>query len=190
MVAGASGSGKSRLARMAGDHVAQVSLDDFYRDHDHPGMPLSLGIPDWDDVATWDLQAAMEALTALVHHDRAELPVYDISASRRVGTREVDMADKQVVVAEGIFAPHAFLAAKQAGLPTQAIWLDRSRAANFGRRLARDLKEHRKPPTLLLRRGIALYRTERQLRAVALRTGFRPMGMRRALEHLRALRSA
>lgn len=187
MVAGASGSGKSRLARMAGDHVAQVSLDDFYHDHDHPGMPQRLGIPDWDHVSTWDLQGAVEALTALVRDGSCELPVYDISTSSRTGTRELDVRDRQVVVAEGIFAPEAYRAARQAGLPAQAIWLDRPRATNFSRRLARDLKEHRKPPAILVRRGVGLYRREPELRAAALRAGFRPMGMRAALAHLRGL---
>lgn len=187
MVAGASGSGKSRLSRMAGNHVAQVSLDDFYHDHDHPDLPIRLGIPDWDHVSTWDLQGAVQALAALVRNGFCELPVYDISTSRRTGTRELDVRDKKVVVAEGIFAPDAFRAARQAGLPAEAIWLDRRRVANFGRRLARDLKEHRKPPAILVRRGVALYRSEPAQRAAALEAGFAPMGMTDALRLLRGL---
>lgn len=189
MVAGASGSGKSRLGQMAGGNVAQLSLDDFYRDLDHPGMPQTLGITDWDDAASWDLDGAVAALTALVHDGRAQLPVYDISSSRRVGTRHVDVHDKWVIVAEGIFAPETFQAVQRADLPASAIWLDRRRSGNFARRLARDLKEHRKPPSILLRRGVALYRSEPALRAAALRAGFRPMGMDGALRHLRELAS-
>lgn len=188
MVAGPSGSGKSRLARLAGPHVAQVSLDDFYFDHDHPGLPQRLGIPDWDDAVTWDLDAAMAALGALVRDGVAELPVYDISTSRRIGSRHLDVRDKQVVVAEGIFAPEAFGAAREAGLPVSAIWLDRRRPANFARRLVRDLKEHRKPPAILVRRGVVLYRTEPSLRKAAVEAGFEPMGMRAALACVRELR--
>ena len=92
LVAGPSGSGKSRLTRLAAadGRAVALSLDDFYFDADHPGLPTTpLGIPDWDDPACWDLPLAVATLRALLDDGEAELPVYDISLSRRVGTRRL-----------------------------------------------------------------------------------------------------
>jgi uridine kinase len=180
LVAGPSGSGKSRLARLG--NVASVSLDEFYHDHDHPGLPRSpLGITDWDHVDSWDLPRALRTLGTLLADGVAEVPVYDISTSARIGSRIVDCRDAAVLMAEGVFAPQMYRAAQEGGLPARAIWLDRPRPANFARRLARDLKERRKPPVVLLRRGMALYRDEPRLRAAALTAGFEPVPMRRAI---------
>ena len=41
----------------------------------------------------------------------------------------------------------------------------------FWRRLSRDLREHRKPPLVLVRRGIALMRDQRRIVAAAVATG-------------------
>lgn len=189
LVAGPSGSGKSRLCRLGAPdgRVASLSLDEFYRDLDHPGLPRTLGIVDWDDVASFDLDHAVETLRVLLADGVAEVPVYDISTSLRTGSRILDMGDARVLVAEGIFATQALAAARAAGIGVEAIWLDRRRVANFGRRLARDLRERRKPPTILLRRGAALYRDEPALRRAALAAGFTPMGMRAALDHVASL---
>ncbi|WP_040282938.1 uridine kinase family protein [Tessaracoccus massiliensis] len=188
LIAGPSGSGKSRITTQAadGERVVALSLDDFYLDLGHPGLPMApTGIPDWDDVACWDLEYAVETLRVLLTEGRAELPVYDISQSRRVGTRTLDITNAEVVLAEGIFAIQAFAAARAAGLPVTALWLDRRRAANFVRRLSRDLKEHRKPPLVLLRRGVALYHAEPALRRQALEAGFTGMSMKKALASVR-----
>lgn len=186
LVAGPSGSGKSRLGRVGvdGDDASFVSLDEFYHDHDHPGLPRTLGIVDWDDVATFDVDGAVAALTALLTDGVAEVPLYDISQSRRTGVRRLDVSGARLLVAEGIFATQLLPAARAAGLRVEAIWLDRGRSANFVRRLSRDLRERRKPPVVLLRRGLALYRSEPALRRTALEAGFTPMGMRPALARL------
>ena len=44
------------------------------------------GIVDWDDPASWNAGAALEALVALAHDGVAEVPVYSIPLSRRTGT--------------------------------------------------------------------------------------------------------
>ncbi|MFT3887373.1 MAG: uridine kinase [Arachnia sp.] len=185
LIAGASGSGKSRLTRLAEGRTTALCLDDFYRDADHPGLPMTpMGIPDWDDVATWDLPLALETIGRLLVDGTAEVPVYDISLSRRVGRKVVDARAAQVVVAEGIFAVETLRPALEAGLAAEGWWLDRRRGANFARRLTRDLRERRKTPAVLLRRGAALYRAEPTLRRTALDAGFRPVGMRAALGRL------
>lgn len=184
LIAGPSGSGKSRLTRMAVEHgdATTLSLDDFYYDVDHPGMPTTaLGIPDWDHPSTWDLELAVTTLGQLLRDGTAEVPVYDISQSRRVGSRTVDMGDSNLLIAEGIFATQVCPAARAAGIDLDALWLGRLRAANFVRRLSRDLREKRKAPSVLVRRGVTLFRDEPALRRAAIDAGFRPVTMRAAL---------
>lgn len=184
LLAGPSGSGKSRLARTTG--AAQVRLDDFYLD-EGPELPKIDGLTDWDDVATWDATAAVTALQALLEQGRCEVPDYSIARSARVGTRELDLVDDKVVVAEGIFAIDLLDHCQRAGLAVTPIWLDRPRTLNFGRRLVRDLRKHRKPPLVLLQRGARLFRDEPGLRAKAVRAGFQPLSMRAAISLVHAL---
>ncbi len=182
LVAGPSGCGKSRLSRVAtgAGGVATLPLDEFYRDLDHPGLPRTLGIVDWDDVASWDCDLAIDTISRLLRDGATEVPVYDISQSLRLGSRTLDMGDARVLLAEGIFAPPLLAAARATRLPVEALWLARHRSTNFTRRLARDLKEKRKSPGVLLRRGAALYHSEPQLTRDAMVAGFRPVGMREA----------
>lgn len=184
LVAGPSGCGKSRLSRLSTEEggVATLSLDEFYRDLDHPGLPRTLGIVDWDDAASWDCDLAIRTISRLLEDGSTEVPRYDISQSLRVGSQILDMGDAQVLLAEGIFAPPLLAAARAAGLPVEALWLARHRSTNFSRRLARDLKEKRKRPSVLLRRGMAIYRSEPQLTHDAMAAGFRPVGMRQATQ--------
>ena len=187
LIAGPSGSGKSRLTTTAVAHGSAValSLDDFYHDHDHPGMPTTpIGIPDWDDPATWDLTLAVETLRRLLTVGAAEVPVYEISQSRRVGSRRIEMGAAELLVAEGIFAIQACPAARSAGVEVEALWLDRRPVANFARRLARDLRERRQTPWVLLRRGVALYRAEPEQRARAMSAGFTPVPMSAAMRRV------
>ncbi len=103
LVAGPSGSGKSRVVLASG--LPQVRLDDFYHDHDHPGLPQTLGIPDWDDPATWNGEAAVAALAELLATGRTDTPDYSIPESRKVGAKQLTIPDDAaLVLAEGIFA--------------------------------------------------------------------------------------
>ncbi|MDN5724375.1 MAG: hypothetical protein L0G99_00385 [Propionibacteriales bacterium] len=173
-----------------------VSLDDFYRDGDHPDLPQTLGIVDWDDIASWDADGAVATLSELLATGRAEVPVYSIAANARTGSRTVDLDDvggpgrsrapgcSGVIVAEGIFAPQMFERCRDAGLPVTAIWLDRPRTLSLVLRLVRDLREGRKRPGVLVRRGLALWRAEPGVRARALAAGCTPMSFRSALADL------
>ncbi len=190
LLAGASGSGKSRLAAVAG--CPRLNLDDFYRDHDHADLPRlpsreeAQGTVDWDHPGSWDLEAALAAAVALCRTGSAEVPVYDISQSRRTGQHRVALGEHRVFVAEGVFAPELVGPATAAGVPVTALYLDRPRAANLVRRFLRDVVEHRKPLLLLLRRGWALWRAEPMIRSRALAAGCRPVPLRGALAELRA----
>lgn len=193
VVAGPSGSGKSRLAARL--HVRfgwpVVRLDDFYRDGDEPDLPRSpLGLPDWDDPRSWDGSGALAALRSLVENGRAEVPTYDIAASRRVGSHPVCCRIDDLVIAEGLFAAELIDPLREAGLLHSAFCVGRGRWTTFLRRLGRDLRERRKPPVVLLRRGLALARREPAIVAAIVARGARPVSPSAAERELAARHSA
>lgn len=184
LLAGPSGSGKSRVAQLLG--ATSLRLDDFYHDVDRPGLPRTGGIVDWDDPATWDADAAAGALRELVETGRATVPSYSIPLSRRTGEHEVRVGSTGLVIAEGIFAIELLQRCRETGLAVEAYYLDRHRTLVALLRLRRDLKEHRKPPHVLVRRGFELWRMQPRLRARALAAGFKPVTMRQVLALCRA----
>lgn len=169
VLAGPSGSGKSHLAeRLA---LPVLRLDDFYRDGDDPDLPSAFGIVDWDDPASWNCEAAVEATVALCRNGCVEVPRYDIPTSRAVGHYVVEAARTPLVIAEGIFAAETIPLLAASGVLADAIALTHRPAVTFTRRLLRDLKEARKPPLTLLRRGMALMRAEPAIVARQVRLG-------------------
>jgi uridine kinase len=180
LLAGASGSGKSRLAHGADAIVAR--LDDFYVDADAPDLPRTPhGFVDWDDVRTWDAPGAAAALESLSRQGFAEVPDYSIAESRRTGWHRLDLGGHPLVIAEGIFAIELLPVVRALGLPIEALYLDRSPALVAWLRLRRDLREHRKSPAVLLQRGLDLWRAQPALKRRALAAGFRPVTMRQGL---------
>lgn len=161
VLAGPSGCGKTRLAVRAG--VPIVALDDFYRDGDDPDMPMVGGHVDWEDPASWDAEAAVAALGQLCRTGRAEVPIYSIADDARVGSRPVALDGAPIVVAEGIFAAEVVSRLEAEGLLADALLLRSPSLVTFWRRLARDHREGRKPPLVLLRQGLAKLRDERRV---------------------------
>jgi uridine kinase len=158
LLSGPSGSGKSTLARRAG--LPSICLDDFYKDLDDPTLPRGpLGV-DWESPQAWDAAGAVAALTTLCRTGAAKVPIYDLPSSRRTGTREVSLHGERIVVAEGLMAAEIIQECREAGILADVIVLHHPPAVTFWRRLARDLSEGRKPPLLLVRRGLALWRAE------------------------------
>jgi uridine kinase len=179
LIAGASGSGKSRLAHASG--CPSLRLDDFYFDADHPGMPCtSLGITDWDDPRSWDAETAIAALRTLLETGQTVVPTYSIGESRRTGSHQLRLDGAPCLTAEGIFAIEFLATCREAGVPAEAIYLDRPALLVFALRLRRDLAHKRKPPLILLRRGLALWRAQPALKRKALAAGFTPLSMRAA----------
>ncbi len=163
LISGPSGSGKSRLASAL--HTAHgwpvVELDDFYRDGLDPMLPMSsLGLPDWDNAASWDQDAAVRALHTLRSDNWVLVPCYDISTSRAVGSRFVRLAGAELILAEGIFASRLIEPLRAQGILAQA-WCIRDRPwFTFVKRFTRDVQQRRKPVRTLWRRGHQLRHAE------------------------------
>ncbi|MCK0113349.1 ATP-binding protein [Ornithinimicrobium sp. F0845] len=191
VLAGPSGAGKSRLAKRL--HAAHawpvVQLDDFYRDGDDPGLPMSpqAGLPDWDDVRSWRLDDALDALETLCREGAVEVPVYDISTSRATGTQQLERGGHPIVIAEGIFAADTVPGLSERGLLAAAWCIRNHPTKTFARRLVRDLSERRKPPLTLVRRGLALRRLEPGIVRAQQALGAEPMTAREAEARVRQL---
>jgi uridine kinase len=178
VLAGPSGSGKSRLAERVGLPV--LRLDDFYKSGGDPTLPLitegaNAGIVDWDVPESWLLGDALAALDELCRTGRAEVPIYDIAQNGRSGQRSLDLGDHHVFVAEGIFAQEIVDPCGDAGLLAAAYCVRQHPMVTFWRRLTRDLRERRKPPLVLVRRGLALMRDQRRVVSHAVERGCTPV---------------
>jgi uridine kinase len=188
LIAGPSGSGKSFIARRTGLPV--LHLDDFYKDSDDPTLPRTNNRIDWESPSAWDAAEAVRTITQLARDGRAEVPVYAISADRRVGTRVLELNGSPLFIAEGIFAAEIQAECRSLGLLAGAYALRRPRALTFVRRLIRDLAERRKPAHVVIRRSLHLLRTEPQVLRRQTELGCRPAGGSEILREVAALAAA
>lgn len=189
VLAGPSGAGKSRLAERLGLPV--LRLDDFYKDGDDPSLPrithgANAGLVDWDDPGSWHRKDALTALRELCSSGRSEVPVYEIAQNGRCGSRTVDLGGHTRFVAEGIFAPDVVAACREEGMLAAAYCITQHPLVTFWRRLTRDLREHRKPPLMLMRRGVALMKDQKQVVSRAVAQGCRRATGDRAYDELTA----
>ena len=188
VLAGPSGAGKSRLAsRLQAAHGWPIfRLDDFYREQDDPVAPrrADLDIVDWDHPGSLGRRPCRGvAVRAGGHRHHADTGV----RHRREPLRRAPAADHRpgdLVLAEGIFAAEVIERLAAAGLLHSAWCVHHHPGVTFVRRLARDLRERRKPPTVLLRRGLALMRAEPEIVRRQTALGARPMRARDLEEQL------
>lgn len=184
LIAGPSSSGKSRLADRS--DLPVLRLDDFYRTADDPDLPrLSGGQVDWDHPGSWHADRALEAVITLCRTGFTEVPDYDIASSSVVGTRRLALGGRSIVVAEGIFVSEIVRGCRQAGVLLDAWCVHRPRLITLVLRLLRDLREHRKSPWFLLRRGVLLARREPAIVRRLVAAGCRPVRPRAAARQLR-----
>jgi uridine kinase len=193
VLAGPSGVGKSRLARHSGLPV--LRLDDFYRSGDDPALPridhgANAGLVDWDDPGSWHLDRALEAICELAATGRTVAPLYDIARNGPSGTHVVDLGGSPLFVAEGIFAQEVVGACRAHGVLAAALCLSQHPLLTFWRRLTRDLREHRKPPLVLVRRGWALMRAQRRVFDAAAAMGCEVVPVSEAARRISRLRDA
>jgi uridine kinase len=171
--------------------VPLLRLDDFYKDGDAPGLPRSAqGIVDWDHPDSWSREQALDALRRLCATGCADVPVYDIAADGRVGTHRIKLGAATYLLAEGIFADQVVSACRAESLLAGALCVHNPRLLTFWRRLARDLREARKPPWVLVRRGVALLRADPAVVARAEAAGCVVVSSRAAYDRVRLQVSA
>jgi uridine kinase len=190
VLAGPSGAGKSRLAERIGLPV--LRLDDFYKNGDDPTLPritegANAGIVDWDHPDSWLPGDAMATLERLCRDGSAEVPLYDIAHDGRCGSRVLDLHGAALFVAEGIFAQDVVPLCRRADLLAAAYCVRQHPMVTFWRRLTRDLRERRKPPLVLVRRGLALMRDQRRVVDRAVAQGCEPVTPEEALGRIRVL---
>lgn len=193
VLAGPSGAGKSRLAERLG--VPVLRLDDFYKDGNDPTLPrithgANAGLVDWDHPDSWLHDDAVEALEALCRDGRADVPLYEIAKDGRHGHRELHLDGHAVFVAEGIFAQEVVPACARLGLLSAAYCVRQHPAITAWRRLTRDLRERRKPPLVLVRRGWALMRDQARVVEHAVALGCRAVTPEQAWHELRHVHEA
>lgn len=191
--AGPSGAGKSRLAERTGLPV--LRLDDFYKDDTDASLPLiatgaNTGLIDWDHPDSWLPGDAVATIEKLCHDGTAAAPVYELSRNGRCGERILDLGDHRFFVAEGIFAQDVVAACRDRGLLAAAFCVRQRPLMTFWRRLTRDLRERRKPPLVLLRRGLALLRAQRAVVQDAVDKGCAPVTPEEARTLIREIVSA
>lgn len=190
VVAGPSGAGKSRLAAHLGLPV--LRLDDFYRNGSDPELPrittgANAGLVDWDHPDAWLRDDALAATTALCRTGCAEVPIYDIGRDGRCGTQLLALDGHRFFLAEGIFAHEVVPACSSRGELALALCVTQHRAVTFWRRLVRDLRERRKPPLVLVRRGWELMRRQPEVVARAAALGCEVVTPEEAQDRIRSV---
>ena len=159
VLAGPSGAGKSRLAERLGLPV--LRLDDFYKDGADPTLPRHLagrerrpgrlGPPRLLAAGGRDRDPRRSSAARAAPRCRSTRSPRTAGAARR----SLDLDGHRLFVAEGIFAQDVVPACAMPDCWPAAYCVRQHPMVTFWRRLTRDLRERRKPPLVLVRRGLA-----------------------------------
>jgi uridine kinase len=155
-IAGASGSGKTRLAselarELNGTHFP---LDNYYRDLAQ--LPIEeRARQNFDDPASIEISLLAAHVAALGRGETIQRPVYDFSAHTRIsGTTEAISAGAFLLV-EGLFALHY---PELLPLYQLRVYVDTPDDVCFARRLKRDVEERGRSPESVRRQFEATVR--------------------------------
>lgn len=135
-ISGASGSGKSWLARQvalwAPDQVSVFDLDNYYR----PADEVALLDCRYDNPAAIDFETALADFDALMSGRVITLPTYDYRSHAVIGQRYCE--PKPLIVVEGIFV---FADLRLRERMDWRVWVSAPEELLLERRLLRDRRE-------------------------------------------------
>ncbi|MFC1775162.1 uridine kinase [Nanoarchaeota archaeon] len=138
-IAGASGSGKSRLVDDIGDALdvkyAVLHLDHYYADNAHLSLAERREI-NYDEPAAVELKLAREHLMILAEGRRIQRPTYDFATHLRT-TKRVAIEPRPLIMVDGIFALHDAMM----GSYTWKVFVETPLWLCAVRRMRRDLVE-------------------------------------------------
>ncbi len=142
-IGGASGSGKSALARRLSEVTGApvVSLDSYYRDLSHLTFDERAKV-NFDEPASLDHGLLLTQCAALSRGETIDVPHYDFSRHTRVaGSQRIEPGE--VVIIEGLFTLywHSLRDLLHVG-----VYVDLEDTICFARRLARDVRERARTP--------------------------------------------
>ncbi|PRZ35248.1 uridine kinase [Antricoccus suffuscus] len=182
VLAGPSGSGKSRLADRLGQPI--LRLDDFYRDGEDPMLPRHGAHADWESPAAWHGDRALDAILRLCAGEQIDVPIYSMAANRAVGSRPMSLDGAPFLVVEGLFTSEVVAPIRVAGLLAAAVVLRNNPLLTFVRRMRRDFADGRKPPRDIVRIGVGKLARERSVVRALVAAGGTPMSNPRAMRYL------
>ena len=191
VLAGPSGSGKSRLAERLGLPV--LRLDDFYKDGDDPTLPriaagANAGLVDWDDPDSWLRDDAVAAIGGCAATGAPRCRSTTSRTTAAPAARSLDLGGARATSSPRGSSPRRSSGRAASRAARRGVCVRQHPLVTFWRRLTRDLREHRKPPLVLVRRGLALMRDQRRVVAHAVALGCEPVTAEEAAAAIRRIR--
>ena len=140
-VAGASGSGKTTIAKEIYDHYGAdncvtISSDNYYKDLNH--IPLAeRHMINFDHPGSIDFELLAQHVALLKQQQAVAIPTYDFATHSRT-ERTLTISPKPIIIVEGILAQHPDFLSR---LYDTKIFVDTDSDICFIRRLERDVSE-------------------------------------------------